>query len=221
MKHFFRGGANVVSLSEYQVGMRFPVINEVEAYWDGLRNGRALPMRSEIDPRGLERALENAFILERVAPGIVRFRLAGCHLNTLMGMDVRGMPLSAFFTGPARDELSREIEALFDRPQTLRLSLSGERGIGKPALEGAMLLLPLHNELGVVTRALGVLVSEGNIGRAPRRFRIAASKATALSDVQTTPRHPAAQPGFCEAEAPAFKPSGQEKPTLTLIKSGV
>jgi len=38
-------------------------------------------MRSQIDPRGLEQVLPSAFILERIAPGVARFRIAEHHLN--------------------------------------------------------------------------------------------------------------------------------------------
>ena len=55
-----------------------------------------MPRRAEIDPRGIENALEYAFILERIAPGMARIRLAGIHLSDLMGMEVRGMPLTSF-----------------------------------------------------------------------------------------------------------------------------
>ena len=81
-------GQNVISMFGYKCETQFPAINEVEAYWEGLRMGRTVPMRSEIDPRGIERALEFTFILERIAPGLARFRLSGMHLNDLLGMEV-------------------------------------------------------------------------------------------------------------------------------------
>ena len=66
---------------------------------------RAVPMRSDVDPRGIERSLEHAFILERIAPQMARFRLAGMHLTDLMGMEVRGMPTTALFAPAARAAL--------------------------------------------------------------------------------------------------------------------
>ena len=56
-----------------------------------------MPLRSEIDPRGLKGALEYCFVLERIAPGLARLRVAGSHLGDLMGMEVRGMPITAFY----------------------------------------------------------------------------------------------------------------------------
>ena len=88
---------NVIEMSDHHPESGYAAIAQVEAYWEALRGTRIVPKRSEIDPRGIEGALENAFIVERVAPGIARLRIAGSHLNDLMGMEVRGMPLTALF----------------------------------------------------------------------------------------------------------------------------
>ncbi|MEM1421046.1 MAG: PAS domain-containing protein, partial [Pseudomonadota bacterium] len=61
--------------------MQHPGLSLVEAYWEGLRAGRLVPRRADVDPRGIDQALEYSFILERIAPGMARFRLAGMHLN--------------------------------------------------------------------------------------------------------------------------------------------
>ena len=150
----------------------FAMLAEVRAYWEGLRHGSALPRRDEIDPRGIAGALENTFLLERVAPGIARFRLAGMQLHDLMGMDVRGMPVSALIEPAGRNRIAEGLEAVFSGPGLLDLRLEGERGIGKPALAGRMLVLPLVSARGDVDLALGCLAFEGALGRAPRRFAI-------------------------------------------------
>ena len=185
MRRLFGKGAQVIALSEYRGTMRFPLVNEVEAYWEGLRAGRVLPDRAEVDPRGLERALDHVFILERVAPGIVRFRVAGSHLAGLMGMEISGMPLSALFTAAARPALAAHVQRLFDGPQTLRLTLSGE---GAHGLYGTMLLLPLRSETGAIGRALGCLVTEGGGARAPCRLRIDAARVKPLPPLLRHPR---------------------------------
>ena len=133
-------GNTVVALNGARPAMRFPVLAEVRAYWEALRNDRPVPKRSEIDPRGIERALENTFLLERIAPGMARFRLAGMHLNDLMGMEVRGMPLTSFFTPAGREQVTLILETVFAGPGIVELSLLGERGIGKPVLEAKLLI---------------------------------------------------------------------------------
>ncbi|MCB2111761.1 MAG: PAS domain-containing protein, partial [Rhodobacteraceae bacterium] len=84
------GRDTVVPFAQTRSCMRFHSISVVRAYWEALRAGREVPYRSEIDPRGIESALEHTFVLERIAPRIARFRLAGVHLCDLMGMEVRG-----------------------------------------------------------------------------------------------------------------------------------
>lgn len=172
MDHFDSQGNRVVSLRGYRQDMRFPPIAEVRAYWEALRDGRAAPFRSEVDPRGIERSLEHAFVLERIAPQVARLRLAGMHLNDLMGMDVRGMPFSTFFTPAARAGIGIILESVFSGPRTAELDIAAEPGFGKPALAGRILILPLRSDLGDVSRALGCLVTDGPVGRPPRRFDI-------------------------------------------------
>lgn len=99
----------------------------VHRYWEALRHGRQMPLRSEIDPRGLEGALEYAFILERVAPQVARFRLAGQHISALAGAEVRGMPVTTLFTAAARDEAARAIEAVFKGPEMIEIALAADR----------------------------------------------------------------------------------------------
>ena len=216
-------GGNVVSLSNYQTNIQFPVIREVEAYWEGLRHGRHLPLRSEVDPRGIERALEYAFILERIAPGIARFRLAGMHLNDLMGMEVRGMPITAFFRPESRKSISLALEHLFEKPQKIEMDLSAERGIGKPPLDARLLMLPLRSDLGDVSRALGCLVTVGQIGRTPRRFEVREGSYSDLTTQAPVAETPYATPaptqppvhGMAEDSA-TFRSA---RPNLRVVKS--
>ena len=153
-------------------GPRFSMLAEVRAYWEGLRVGGSLPARERIDPRGIAGALENTFLLERIAPGIARFRIAGMMIHDVMGMDVRGMPLSALYEPLGRNRLSDALEGVFAGPATLELWLEAERSIGRPPLEGRMLILPLTSASGKTELALGCLALDGVVGRAPRRFAI-------------------------------------------------
>ena len=180
------------------------IINELRGYWEGLRRGRLVPSRTDVDPRGIERALEYAFILERVAPGMGRFRLAGMHLNDLMGMEVRGMPLTALFAPAGRKRIAEITEAMFQEPAVVEVELRAETMIGKPEMTAKLLILPLQSDLGDVTRALGCLIATGEIGRTPRRFEVAAATVTPIKPGAPTPREPPAPPrpqalGFAEA----------------------
>ncbi len=211
---------NIIDMSPFIQDHRYPAIREVEGYWQGLRGGRLVPRRSEIDPRGIERALEFAFIIERIAPGIARLRIAGSHLSDLMGMEVRGMPLSAFFAPSARSEAGDLIEQVFRGPATAELTLSAERGIGKPAIDARMILLPMKSDLGDMSRALGCLSTHGAIGRSPRRFEISGTIVKRLIHDDgvnlATPGEPApsahADPAPSEAPDPATATAGFNDP---------
>lgn len=180
MKIEYLRNGNVVSLSSARQVQKFSSIAQVEAYWHGLRNGRLCPTRQEVDPRGMAGALHEAFILEKIAPGLARIRLAGQHLNDVLKMEVRGMPISAFFTTDARKELHHALESLFDMPAQITLSLVAEGRAFRKGLEAQMILLPLRDETGMVTRAMGALQIVGKLDRAPQRFSIRTAEITPI-----------------------------------------
>ncbi|WP_041527279.1 PAS domain-containing protein [Paracoccus aminophilus] len=162
----------VVQLIDFDPIRPGQIIIELRAYWESLRKGRAIPERSDVEPRGIRNALDYAFILERIAPGAARFRLAGKHLIDLMGMEVRGMPFCSLLDPSSRGRLSDVLESVFKAPQVAEIRLDSPGGYGRPPLTARMLILPLRSDLGDVTRALGCIISEGEIGRTPRRFDI-------------------------------------------------
>ncbi|SLN40657.1 PAS domain protein [Aquimixticola soesokkakensis] len=208
MKIEYVSGSNVVSFMPRKASP-FPALKEVEAYWEGLRKGRPVPARSDIDPRGMQSALEYAFILERIAPGVARFRLAGMHLTDLMGMEVRGMPLTAMFTPESRTKIAAALEAVFEGPQISQITLTGERGIGRGPLEAQLLLCPLKSDLGDVNRVLGCFQSHGAIGRQPRRFDVSEVIARdILSDSATPDLTPQGTIDPAEAPRPTRTPQG-------------
>lgn len=199
------------------------VMAQMRAYWEGLRADRLVPQRAEVDPRGIERALEYAFILDRIAPGIGRFRLAGMHLNDLMGMEVRGMPVSALFAPAGRDQLTSALESVFADPAIAELSLAADTGLGKPALAARLVLLPLRSDAGDINRCLGALVSDGMIGRTPRRFNLCESRLIAIRALREGASDPAAAPGFAESALPFAPPAPltpeQRRAQLRLVRS--
>lgn len=185
------------------------MIAELRAYWEALRDGEMLPRRDRVDPRGIANALEHSFLIERIAPGIARFRISGMIYNDLMGMDIRGMPMSCLFLGDARDRLQLDLERVFRAPSILTLDLLAERSLGRPHLRGRMQILPMLGNHDDSDLAIGVLELDGEIGRAPRRFSITQSHLEQVGQDATPPapadpqplpdpilpRPPRAQPG--------------------------
>ncbi|WP_133488434.1 PAS domain-containing protein [Aliiroseovarius marinus] len=180
MKIEYLRNGNVVSLLSARQSKSYPAIAQVEAYWHALRNGRLCPTRQEVDPRGMAGALHEAFILEKIAPGLARIRLAGQHLNDIMDMETRGMPISVLFEADARKELHRALEALFDMPAQVTLSLTTQPGAFRKPVEAQMVMLPLRDEDGEITRVLGALQVDGDLKRGPHRFSIRSVETTAI-----------------------------------------
>ena len=215
------GDRKIVDLAERLRAPWCAPLRQMDAYWHGLRRGRVVPSRSDIDPRGIDGILEYAFVAERIAPGHARIRIAGSHLCDVMGMEVRGMPLSAMLSPVSRNLTSDLIKQVFDAPAQVDLSLTAEKRIGKPALNGRMMLLPMTDDFGDISRVLGCLVTDGKIGRAPRRFEVVQHDVLALtpgfeaSPVTSAPRQTAA-PAFAEPPA-RFKPG--PVPYLSVVRS--
>lgn len=218
----------VVSMNRFRKGGPLSPLRQAEAYWTALRRGDDVPSRSQIDPRGLENILSNTFILERIAPGIARFRLAGSMVNDMAGMEVRGMPVTAFFTTEARKQLSSAMEHMFETPAIVELELQIEAPRLRTPREARMLLLPLRSDLGDISRVLGVLVADEGETVTSQRFSISSIEMRAVSKTPgtagfkakprpdtTPPAKPAAKeerrdvnqpnPGFAETQA-RFKP---------------
>lgn len=184
---------------------------ELRGYWEALRDGDALPPRERIDPRGIAGALERAFLIERIAPGLARLRLAGRMLVELMGMEVRGMPLSALFLPEARLKLAAALEPVFAGPAILDARVEGETGWGRPAFAVRMVVLPLTGAGGAVDVAIGALALPEDIGRAPRRLTLQRVVHERLGQAVM------AAPAFAEPPRPWRAPPGRSH--LRLVKS--
>lgn len=160
---------------------------EMRGYWEALRQDGSLPRRADLDPRGLKHCLHQTMIAEQIAPGLARLRLAGSVFTDLMGMEVRGMPLSALFDPMARADLEKVLVAVFSGGTAATLLLEAERGLGSPALTAQLMLLPMLGEFGDVDLILGALALRGTAGRTPRRFHILHVKREVLGDAPPRP----------------------------------
>lgn len=174
--------AQVLHLADFNPMQPARIMADMRAYWDSLRRGRGVPARSDIQPQGIRRALDHAFILERIAPGAARFRLAGQQLIDLMGMEVRGMAFCSLANTSSRGRLSDVLESVFRAPQLAQMTLRSPADYARPELNAQMLLLPLSSDLGDVTRALGCIIAEGQIGVAPRRFDLIGDEVLPIID---------------------------------------
>jgi hypothetical protein len=180
----------------------------LRGYWEALRNGPQLPARADIDPRGLAAGLHQMMIAEEIAPGLARLRIAGALYSDTLGMDVRGMPLSALFDTMARRALENVLRDVFAGGTAATLLIAAERGLGRPALQGQMMLLPLADD-GPTRQLIGCMALRGSAGRTPRRFNV-------LHITRERLTAPARARAFAEVPAP-FRPAIPH-PHLRLVK---
>lgn len=167
---------------------------EVRAYWEGLRRCGSIPHRADLDPRGLAGVLDQVFVGERIGAGLVRLRIAGTALTEIGGLEMKGLPLSVLFLPEARVRLTEVMERVLTLPQVAELHLEAARGVGRPALHGRLLLLPLHSNGGTRDLVLGCLATTGETGRAPRRFTITRAVETGLAQREAGLAPPEAGP---------------------------
>ncbi len=194
-----------------------PGLAEVRGYWEALRREGRLPHRGQIDPRGMAGALDRVFLAEEIAPGMARLRLAGQALADLMGMEVRGMPLSALFDPLSRRAVEAPLAQLFEGRHAVTLEVEAETGIGRPALAGRVLLLPLEGFAGRPDIALGCLGLAGEVGRTPRRLLLRRTAAEPLDVAQRAARLlEAAEEAAPFTPAP---PTAGDRTRLRLVKT--
>jgi hypothetical protein len=218
MQVTYASGSNVIALEPRRMEQVYPAVNEVEAYWTALEAEGSVPRRAEVDPRGIQGALPQAFILERLAPTVARFRLAGMHLNDLMGMEIRGMPMTAMFLPDSRAAAGAALDRAFSTPAKVTLILTGDQGVGRGPLAARMILLPLLDEAGRVTRLLGALQAKGVIGRPPRRFAILESRYSDLTGDFGARTAPPAPSGLAEPPQSVYHQAVPKRPALRLIR---
>ncbi len=131
-----------------------------------------MPVRTDINPAQIDSILAHSFILERVAPGIGRLRVAGQSLNTILGMETRGMPLSMFFTIASRPTLAASLEHVFNDPAIVEMPLKTQPSLTRSGVTARLLLLPLQAADGTISRALGALVTDGPLKAVGKQFGI-------------------------------------------------
>lgn len=147
------------------------VIMDLLRYWESLRAGRIAPARSEIDPRQIKSALQHTFILEFDPIGGIRFRLAGEKVCAVMGMELRGMPAYSLIDISDRQEFERTLHAMTQQPEIVEYRLDGHCG-GEHSVTARMLLLPMQDAEGEITRVLGGLSMGTPLFEPPLRFEL-------------------------------------------------
>ena len=148
------------------------IIKLVESHWRDLLHKADVPSRHDLDPNAIADALPSAFVVERVAPGVARIRVAGQKLHDLKGMDIRGMPLSTFIDVHDQATFAVHLEAAFSDPALIALPLRSESRFMRKDIRGQIILLPMADAKGDVTRVLGAISFHPPMKLRNRQFRL-------------------------------------------------
>ena len=217
-EHGGREPTEITLLSSRDTPTGRSALAELEDHWRELKAASPhLPRREDLDASRIAGALPHAFVLERAAPGEARFRIAGRSVAGLMGREPQGIPFSILFTPASRPSLRTWIERCFQGPALVDLMVEASQGSLRQPLHGRLLLLPMLDGEGQVTRALAGLLMDGVTRRGNERFRLS----DAVPRVETVaPARPPLQ-AFAMSSASASMPGLREaeRPYLRLVVS--
>ncbi|HVZ05337.1 PAS domain-containing protein [Hyphomicrobium sp.] len=137
--------------------MKEAVSQALYTYWNGLRGDRLVPKRFEIEPSSIAGHLPDTFILERINPSLLRFRLAGTRIGDAFGIDFRGLNFFDLFN-PGDASIIRQQVALSATDGAVSVfEIAASRAAG-PSADFEILLLPLSHMHETIDRFLGSIV---------------------------------------------------------------
>lgn len=137
--------------------MKHKTIQALFDYWNVMRAGRPAPLRSEIEPGAIRRVLPHVFILERHDEESYRFRLAGTGLCSVYGMEFRGHNLLSMWENECHATLKQALDDVVTNANAAIIEYTAATTDHREATF-EMILLPLAQENGAITRVLGAAV---------------------------------------------------------------
>jgi hypothetical protein len=152
-----------------RVNMREAVSQSLFSYWNALRGKRLAPKRFEIEPSRIANNLPDTFILERINPTTVRFRLAGTRITDALGTELRGKNLFDLFDAEDGATLQNQMAVIAERCAVGLFRMSA-RDIEGRTTKFEIMVLPLTHTADTVERFLGSIVSidkPGWLGTSP------------------------------------------------------
>jgi hypothetical protein len=193
-------------------------LQEIEEHWRELQAASDhLPRREDVDTGRIAGALPHTFVLERIAPGHARFRVAGRSLVELLGGEARGLPLSVLFSPKGREGLAPWVQRCLEGPALVDLLVEASQGALRQPLRGRLLMLPLLDPEGAATRILGGLLTDST----PRSPNLRFDLADAVPRVETVAPRAVARQAFGMAPGMSARPGlrESERPYLRLVVS--
>ncbi len=162
---------NVISFQFVHLRKEFPILHELAVYWTNLNRGD-LPRRSDIDPRQLERVLPYLFILDRTGTNDATIRLGSTQLETLTGAPAKGLQFSDLIDPSSRDLIADGFEKLWIKNTPQSFDITSSFTDERDTISGKVIVFPLRDVFGRVTKAVGALQVMGRIKYPPYTFDI-------------------------------------------------
>ncbi|MGE0279638.1 MAG: PAS domain-containing protein [Rhizobiaceae bacterium] len=122
--------------------MQQEATNALFHYWNRLRDGRAAPLRSEIEPADIKRLLADTFILEADGRGEAIFRLAGTRLCAIYGRELKGFAFPSLWRARDHKVLFGLVGGVFRQNSVAVMGFDGMSNSGR-SIAFEMVLLPL------------------------------------------------------------------------------
>jgi hypothetical protein len=115
-------------------------------YWNRLRDGRAAPKRTEIEPADIKAQLADTFILESDARGEAVFRLAGTRLCATYGRELKGFSFVSLWKEKDQRMIARLAHSAFNAKSVVVVAYHGVSRNGR-SNQFELILLPLDGGL--------------------------------------------------------------------------
>lgn len=148
------------------------LLTALEKDWRRMCGNADAPAAGRLDPAALDAALPYTFVLQRTAAGAARIRVAGRELHNMLRMEPRGMPFTVFFQDSAKDTVMEMVEAAFTLPAIVAIPLMSPRRFNRRPLQAQLLLLPMHDANGDLSRLMGAIIPADLGHRSGQRFAI-------------------------------------------------
>ena len=87
-------------------------IQALFAYWDGLRQGRAMPARADIEPAAIPRLLPHVFMYGVGSDGGYTIRLVGEEVVNFVGRNATGNPAGAVMQPRSAEVIVKILDAV-------------------------------------------------------------------------------------------------------------
>lgn len=148
------------------------ILRRFDSHWHTSRGSRTVPSRADLNSGILENTLSHSFFLERVTPTVARFRVAGQAIHTHLGMEPRGMPISAVFTPAGRQMLAPLIYDVCENPAIVEVPLIAQRRFAFGSIRARLLMMPVRTIDREINMICGAMVMDGSGGSRSLRFDI-------------------------------------------------